>query len=165
MSRLNKTVVNVGVFALAAALVFLAARVLLAAVPMWSAMMSGGMMGDGMMGGSGWLGMLPMLLLWGGVLSLLAWLLFGLFTGDGREKGSGASGDAAEAALRERFARGEISAEEYQRRLQTLRAQTQHVKTRHEDREGGSRGAAESEALPQQRSGGSAGYSCSTARW
>ena len=134
MSRLNKTVVNVGVFVLVAALVYLAARVLLAAVPMWSAMMNEAMMGDGMMDGSGWLGMLPMLLFWGALVALLTWLIISifssLFTGDGREKGSGASRDAAEATLRERFARGEISAEEYQRSLWTLRAQTQH-----EDRE------------------------------
>ena len=144
MSRLKKTVVNVGVFVLVAALVYLVARLLLTAWPMWSAMMSGEMMGDGMMdngmmGGSGLLGALFMLLFWGGVLALLAWLIISifssLFSGGRGEEGSGASRDAAEATLRERFARGEISAEEYQRSLRTLRAETQNVKTQYEDRD------------------------------
>ncbi len=135
MGRLNKTVVNVGVFVLVAALVYLAARVLLAAVPMWSAMMNGGMMGNGVMSGSGWPGILLMLLFWGGTIALVAWLLVSvfssLFSGGSEEESSGPSRDTAEATLRERFARGEISAEEYHQALRTLRAETQQ-----EDREG-----------------------------
>lgn len=130
MGKLNKSFVNVGVFVLVAALIYLVGRALLAALPMWSAMMNGPMMGNGMMGGSGWPGMGFMLLFWGVVLVLVAWLLVSafssLFSAGRRERGSGASGDNAEATLRERFARGEISTEEYRHDLQTLRGETHH---------------------------------------
>lgn len=117
MSKSRKVLANVGVFVLIAALVYVAGRALLAAWPMWSAMMGGGMMG-----GTGLLGMLPMLLFWGGVLALVAWLVVALFRGDRGEEGSGASRDAAEQTLRERFARGEISTDEYEKSLEVLRS-------------------------------------------
>lgn len=112
MSKSKKVLGNVGIFVLIAALVYLAGRALLAVWPMWSTMM----------GGSGLLGMLPMLLFWGGVLALVAWLLVSLFRRDRGKEGSGASLDAAEQTLRERFARGEISTEEYEEALRVLRS-------------------------------------------
>ena len=139
MRGLRKVLSNVGVFVLVAGLVYLAGTALLGAWPMWSAMMNGTMMGDGMMdngmmGGSGLLGALLMLLFWGGVLGLIAWLLISvfssLFSGGREEEAPDVSPDTAEATLRERFARGEINTEEYQRSLRTLREETQH-----EDRE------------------------------
>jgi putative membrane protein len=121
MSKLKKVLANVGVFVLIAALVYVAGRALLGAWPMWSAMVNGGMMG-----GSGLLGALLMLLFWGGLVALVVWLLFSLFSGGRSKDEAGASRnthDAAEETLRERFARGEIDAEEYEDALQVLRSQ------------------------------------------
>ena len=76
--------------------------------------MMGGMMGGGMMRGM----MGPMLLVW-----LLAWLVVIVGIGLlvrllwGRTKGSPSS---PRAILQERFARGELDAEEYQERLSLL---------------------------------------------
>jgi putative membrane protein len=79
----------------------------------------------GMMGTFGWLWMLIPLLFWGGLLALMAWAVVRIFpsgrAGDGRREGSAPS---AEDILRERFARGEVSAEEYKERLQMLRGGT-----------------------------------------
>lgn len=122
---------GIAVFVLVAALVYVAGRALLGAWPMWSAMRNGGMMGDGMMGGSGLFAPLLMLMFWGGVLALLAWLVVSIFS----SLFSSAHRDDAEATLRERFARGEISAEEYQHALRTLRAEKRHGEIQHEDRE------------------------------
>lgn len=71
-----------------------------------------------MMGGFGMLWMLVPLLLWVGLLVLVVWLVIRLFPG---LRGGGASADNAEGILRERFARGEIDEEEYERSLRTLR--------------------------------------------
>jgi putative membrane protein len=119
MSKLKKVLANVGVFVLIAALVYVAGRALLGAWPMWSAMMSGGMMG-----GSGLLGALLMLLFWGGVIALVVWLLFSLFSGGRSKDEAGVFRDTAEETLRERFARGEINAEEYEEALKVLRSRS-----------------------------------------
>lgn len=125
MRRLKKVSLNIGVFVLVAALVYFVGRTLIGAWPMWSSMMNGGMMGNGMMGGSGWLGALLMLLFWGGLVALVAWLLVSLFSRGSRGRSKDEPGgppDTAEATLRERFARGEISAEEYEETLKLLRS-------------------------------------------
>ncbi len=79
------------------------------------------MMMDDMMGGFGWLWMLAPLLLWVGLLVLVAWLMVRLFPSL-RGKDSSRTNDA-EGMLRERFARGEIDAGEYERSLQILRGE------------------------------------------
>lgn len=71
-----------------------------------------------MMGGFGTLWMLVPLLLWTGLLVLVVWLVIRMFPG---LRGGGSPADNAEGLLRERFARGEIGEEEYERSLRTLR--------------------------------------------
>ena len=70
----------------------------------------------GMMTGMGWAGLLLMLLLWGGVIALILWGVSGLFP-------SGAVHVEADALaiLRRRYARGEISREEFLQARETLR--------------------------------------------
>jgi putative membrane protein len=72
-------------------------------------MMGPGMMGGyGMMGGFGWLGMLTMLLFWIGVVALVVWALSNLFPA----RQATVEPDALEI-LKRRYARGEISHEEF----------------------------------------------------
>ena len=84
----------------------------------------GGMMGQGW-GVFGWLWMLIPLLFWGGILALIVWAVMRIFPGghssSGPHEGSARS---AEDTLRERFARGEIDAEDYEERLRILRGGT-----------------------------------------
>jgi putative membrane protein len=74
----------------------------------------GGMMGPGMMGGYammggfGWLGMLTMLLFWIGVIALVVWALSTLVPA----RQATVEPDAEEI-LKRRYARGEISREEF----------------------------------------------------
>ena len=70
---------------------------------------------DGM-GGFGW--MLIPLLFWGGLLVLIAWALVRVFLE--RRDGERPMVRTAEEVLRDRFARGEIDAEEYERSLEVL---------------------------------------------
>jgi putative membrane protein len=83
----------------------------------------GGMMGN--WGAFGWLWMLIPLLFWGGLLVLMAWAVVRIFP-SGRAEGvrRAESAPSAEDILRERFARGEVSAEEYEERLKVLRGGT-----------------------------------------
>lgn len=64
------------------------------------------------------------LLFWVGLLAFVAWIVTRLFP---RRRDGGAAGatsrDPAEEILRERFARGEISTEEYLRSLKILRGE------------------------------------------
>lgn len=85
-------------------------------------MMGNGTM-DGMMGGFGLVGMLFNLLLLAGLLALVAWAVVrGLPSGRPRDERSSSRTDPEEI-LRERFARGEIDAEEYGRSLAILRGE------------------------------------------
>lgn len=79
----------------------------------------------GMMGAFGWLWMLVPLLFWGGLLALIVWAVVRIFPG-GYGGGVQREGSvpSAEETLRERFARGEVSAEEYEQRLRVLRGGT-----------------------------------------
>ena len=72
--------------------------------------------GYGMMAGMGWLGMVTMLLFWAGVLALVIWGVSNLFPAPRLTTES----DAVEI-VRQRFARGEISREEYLQAVETLR--------------------------------------------
>ena len=75
-------------------------------------------------GGSWWPWILFPLLFWGGILFLIAWILARLFPHNRSNGRSEAPRDSAEEILRERFARGEISAEEFQRSTEILRGGT-----------------------------------------
>jgi len=81
-------------------------------------MMGPGMMGGyGMMAGFGWLGMLMMLLFWGGVALLVVWGLRNLFT----NRALRVEPDAEEI-LRQRFAHGDISSDEFAQAREALRS-------------------------------------------
>ena len=83
----------------------------------YGGMMGSGMMGGyGMMAGFGWLGMLTMVLFWVGVVMLVGWGLSHLFT----MRPPRVEPDAEEI-LKQRFARGEISREEFVQARETLR--------------------------------------------
>lgn len=78
----------------------------------------GGMMGNGW-GLFGLLWMLVPLLFWGGLIALIAWAVVRLAS-TRRHDDVGIHGESAEEILRQRFARGEIDAEEYEERRRTL---------------------------------------------
>lgn len=78
--------------------------------------MMDGMMG-GMMAGMGWLGMLTMALFWIGVILLIVWGVNNL----SRATSSTTGPDALEI-LRQRYARGEISRDEYEQARNVLRS-------------------------------------------
>ena len=85
---------------------------------------SGSMMGPGGMMGGGfqgtWWGVLWMLvplLFWVGLLAVIVWAVLRISSG-WHAQGTGAS--PAYEMLRQRFARGEIDAEEYEERLRVL---------------------------------------------
>jgi putative membrane protein len=90
----------------------------------------GGMMGQGGMMDGGWgilgiLGGLVQLLFWGGLLAVIVWAVVRI-TANRQGGGTDArvGGDSAEEVLRQRFARGEIDAEEYDERRRILRKQS-----------------------------------------
>ena len=77
------------------------------------------------MGQGGWrawwiLGMLVPLLFFGGLIALIAWVIVHLTSGHRGESTLGTREDSAEEILRQRFARGEIDAEEFEKRRRTL---------------------------------------------
>lgn len=75
------------------------------------------MMGNfGMMAGMGWLGMLAMALFWVGLIALIIWGLRGLVVGQSTSRGP-----SALEILQQRFARGEISREEFEQARQVLK--------------------------------------------
>ena len=80
---------------------------------------------DGPMGewdaGFWWPFMLVRLLLWGVFLSLLVWFAVRMFSRGRGDTPPGATKDSAGEILRERFARGDISAEEYEKSMRTMR--------------------------------------------
>ena len=75
------------------------------------------MCGYGMMAGFGWPGRLLTALFWAGVIVLAIWAFSKLFAA----QSGGGEGDALEI-LRRRYARGEISREEFEQARETLRA-------------------------------------------
>lgn len=73
------------------------------------------------MGGWGWIMMgLTMLVFWVVVIGLVVWLVRST-TQDRRPRDRGLPEDRARSILAERYARGEIDTEEYERRLDALR--------------------------------------------
>ena len=70
--------------------------------------------GDGHMGGWGWLVVVAMVVMMGG----MGWMMWSMMRGAG-SNGSGSSEDPVEL-LRTRYARGELTTEEFQERLRTI---------------------------------------------
>lgn len=73
-------------------------------------------------GSGAWLSMILMMLV---VIGLLAWGLYLLWRGPGRERrpaDGAARGRSPEETLADRLARGEIDVDEYERRMDALRA-------------------------------------------
>ena len=64
------------------------------------------------------------ILFWGGIVFLIAWTVTRIFPKGRGDEHSDAPRDSAENILRQRFARGEINAEEYERSLEILRGGT-----------------------------------------
>jgi len=60
----------------------------------------------------------------GGLVAVVVWLVMRVFPKVRRDEQLGAPRDSAEEILRERFARGEITDEEYQRSIEILRGVT-----------------------------------------
>jgi uncharacterized membrane protein len=75
------------------------------------------MYGYDMFGGMGWLGMAAMLLIWIAVIALVIWGLSGLFP----RSHAATELDALEI-VRRRYARGDMSHEEYLQAIETLHA-------------------------------------------
>jgi len=74
------------------------------------------------MGSGGWLGGTLMMVVWFVLLALAIYAIARLFDRQHRSSSiDGASPDHASTLLRERFARGEITADEYQTAAETLR--------------------------------------------
>ena len=86
------------------------------------AVLDSGMMGDWHT--VGWLWMLIPLLFWGGLLALIVWAVVRIFPAPRGNGPQEARRDSAEDVLRERFARGEIDAGEYESSLKTLRGKS-----------------------------------------
>jgi len=64
---------------------------------------------------------LLLILFLGGLVAVVTWLVVRIFPKVRRDERLEAPRDSAEEILRERFARGEITAEEYQRAIEILR--------------------------------------------
>ncbi len=64
---------------------------------------------------------LLLILFLGGLVAVVAWLVVRIFPKVRRDEQLEAPRDSAEEILRERFARGEITAEEFQRSIEILR--------------------------------------------
>jgi putative membrane protein len=71
--------------------------------------------GFGVMAGMGWLGFLTMILFWAGVILLVIWGVSAMFPA--QNTGGGVN---ALAILEQRFARGEISREEFEQARRVL---------------------------------------------
>ena len=75
---------------------------------------------DGVMGTFGGLWMLLPILFWGGLLALIVWAVVRIFPERRGGERSEVRDRSSEEILTERFARGEIDAEEYERSLSVL---------------------------------------------
>jgi putative membrane protein len=84
----------------------------------------GGMMGDGWgVLGMGWMVLIP-LLFFGGLIALIVWAVTLLASGGHASGSAGVHEQSAEEILQQRFARGEIDAEEYEERHRILREES-----------------------------------------
>lgn len=77
------------------------------------------------MGAFGWFGMLLMMVFWFGLIALLIWGVAGLFArGQQLRVSQRPREDSARSILRERYARGEISKEEFDQAKKTLEGES-----------------------------------------
>lgn len=92
------------------------------AMTQWGGGYGGWNMGPGMMGGwgMGWLGMIFMVVFWGLVIVGLVLLIRWLIQATRGEKSSSHPGSRALEILKERYARGEITQEEFDRMKRDL---------------------------------------------
>jgi len=67
---------------------------------------------------------LLLVLFLGGLVAIVTWLVVRIFPKVRRDERMETPRDSAEEILRERFARGEITAEEFQRSIEILRGET-----------------------------------------
>ncbi len=70
--------------------------------------------------GMGFFGLLLMVVFWVGLIALAAWLVKSLFPVDGGVRPQGEAGDSPRRILDQRYARGEITREQYQEMLSDL---------------------------------------------
>lgn len=70
----------------------------------------------GTMAGWGWMGMILMVLFWAAVIALLVWLVYRLVGGRGRTDAARSPEDVVD----ERYARGDIDRETYERMKEDL---------------------------------------------
>lgn len=75
----------------------------------------------GWAGGWGWVGMTLMMLVWVVVLALMIYAVVRLTGGASQRREPADDTSRAEGILRERYARGELSEEEYRKARDTLR--------------------------------------------
>jgi putative membrane protein len=78
------------------------------------------MMWDGDMGAWGWVGMSFMTLFWFGLVALIVWAIVASRPSRILSTTEGPRSDHALTILRERYARGEINADEYEQRRKIL---------------------------------------------
>lgn len=77
----------------------------------------------------GWLTMsIMMVLFWGGIIALVVWLVRGSRWYSGTSETRSGTADP-KAILQERFARGEIDADDYQERMRVLSGAASHAPT------------------------------------
>jgi putative membrane protein len=85
---------------------------------MGGGMGGGGMGGGGMIGGNTWRGWLVMLLFWvlfvGGLVAVLIWAFRQITPAGDSERGAGSRPDDALEILKQRYARGNITAEQFE---------------------------------------------------
>jgi putative membrane protein len=85
------------------------------------------MMVSGFVLGFGLLWVVFMLIFWGGLILLAVWLVRALFpTNAGRDQNAGGKNQSARQILAQRYARGEISREQYEIMKQDLYGKTQN---------------------------------------
>lgn len=76
---------------------------------------------DGGWGASGWILMsLMMVAFWGGLIALVVWLVQNVRSDTNPGLSAGSPNDRADEVMAERFARGEIDEDEFQRRRDLL---------------------------------------------
>jgi putative membrane protein len=71
--------------------------------------------------GTGFIGLLWMLLFWGGLVAVSIWILTLIFPPSKKRSQDNNGLLSAEEILKARYARGEVTEEQYQRMLQTIR--------------------------------------------